>query len=241
MSHAVTTHALAAHAPMPWVKVHAVVQLPQCAGSDVTEASQPVAALPSQSPKPAAHVTWHAPAVHTGVACAPLHTVAQLPQCAASRWRSAQAPPQHVCPVAHACVAVHPTAQCPARHRLPGGQSSSTRHAGVVHWCMTLHESGSPPSASPAQSVSLAQPGAQVSDAVQYDPRAHGCTPSPGRHCTQCARAGSQTGRSVPGQSMLAVHRPKTLRRYRSRSCWPHRPRGIYAERITLSIGNISV
>ena len=60
-----------------------VPQRPQFAGSRVSEVSQPLAAFPSQSPKPALHVNPQAPAAHVTVAFARAgHGLLQRPQCA---------------------------------------------------------------------------------------------------------------------------------------------------------------
>src|SRR5258706_9591993 len=62
-------------------------QLPQLAASAVTSFSQPLLALPSQSPKPTLHCNPHAPFTHAGVALAPpphgVHEAAAQP-CAGS-------------------------------------------------------------------------------------------------------------------------------------------------------------
>src|SRR6266571_4705978 len=62
-------------------------QLPQLAASAVTSFSQPLLALPSQSPKPTLHCSAQAPFAHAGVALAPpphgVHAAAAQP-CAGS-------------------------------------------------------------------------------------------------------------------------------------------------------------
>src|SRR5689334_10828085 len=50
---------------------HAKPQLPQLAASALTSFSQPLVALPSQSPKPTLHSSAHTPTLHAGVALAP--------------------------------------------------------------------------------------------------------------------------------------------------------------------------
>src|SRR5262245_41659055 len=69
-------------------------QLPQLAGSAVTSCSQPLAALPSQSPNPTLHCRPHAPLMHAATPLAPpLQAVqlAPLQPCAGSA--GVQAPP----------------------------------------------------------------------------------------------------------------------------------------------------
>src|SRR5689334_5191725 len=79
-------------APLPQAKP----QLPQLAASAVTSFSQPLLALPSQSPKPTLHCRPQAPLAHAGVALAPpphgVHAAAAQP-CAGS---SSTQPPLHI-------------------------------------------------------------------------------------------------------------------------------------------------
>jgi len=83
--------------------------------------SQPSAAMPSQSAKPALHVaTVHPPDAHPAVAFASEHTDPHAPQCAASVW-----------------VSTHVIA-APAPHTMRGvGQS--TRHAPATQSCPLGH------------------------------------------------------------------------------------------------------
>ena len=75
------------HVP-PWQlnpAPHFAPQAPQLFPSVFSFTSQPLAALPSQSPKPVVHVaTAQLPAVHEAVALVRLQTVAQPPQLRAS-------------------------------------------------------------------------------------------------------------------------------------------------------------
>lgn len=57
-------------AAVAFATVHTFVQPPQCIGSPSRSASQPFAALPSQSANPRLHVNPQAPAVHVAAAFA---------------------------------------------------------------------------------------------------------------------------------------------------------------------------
>lgn len=59
---------------------HAVPQVPQLLVLVLVLVSQPLFALPSQSPKPALHAMPHVPLVQTGVPFVPLQTLPQPPQ-----------------------------------------------------------------------------------------------------------------------------------------------------------------
>jgi hypothetical protein len=79
----VAPHVPAAHVAVPPLGApHALPQRPQCARVVLVLASQPLAALLSQSPKPALHINEHAPALQAGVPLAAAHAFAQRPQCA---------------------------------------------------------------------------------------------------------------------------------------------------------------
>ena len=82
--HEATAQLPALHDAVALARLHAP-HLPQLFGSVFRFASQPLAALPSQSPKPVVHVaTAQLPAVHEAVALVRLQTVAQPPQLRAS-------------------------------------------------------------------------------------------------------------------------------------------------------------
>jgi hypothetical protein len=82
--------------------------------------SQPLAALPSQLPKPELHAARvHAPAAQPATALARLHTVPQALQWLASFWRSRQTPEQLVVGDAHDAVHVPPEHTVPAPQTLP--------------------------------------------------------------------------------------------------------------------------
>ncbi len=90
-----TTHAPPAQ--MVPTAVHATPQAPQLPALESRLVSQPFAALPSQSPKPALHApSRHVPALHAAVAFAKVHTVPQLPQFAGSVAVVTHAAPQSV-------------------------------------------------------------------------------------------------------------------------------------------------
>jgi len=78
----VNPHVPAAHVDVALARVgHAVPHAPQCAAVLVVFVSQPVVALPSQSPQPTEHVNPHVPAVHPIVALLRAgHTLPHAPQ-----------------------------------------------------------------------------------------------------------------------------------------------------------------
>ena len=68
---------------MPLATTHAMPHAPQWATVVAVPVSQPLAALPSQLPKPAAQLaTAHAPAEQVGVALGRTQALAQRPQLA---------------------------------------------------------------------------------------------------------------------------------------------------------------
>ena len=77
----VGTQAPAVQVEVPFAFEHTVPQVPQFAGLVFRFASQPLAATPSQFPKPALHVRMpHVPDEHVSVAFRSEQTVPQLPQ-----------------------------------------------------------------------------------------------------------------------------------------------------------------
>jgi hypothetical protein len=82
--HEATRHAPAAQAPTPLAGAQARLHAPQCVDELAVFTSQPLAALPSQSAKPAAHdATTHRPPAQALVALARAQRVPQAPQLAA--------------------------------------------------------------------------------------------------------------------------------------------------------------
>jgi hypothetical protein len=72
---------------------HARPHIPQLVALVLRLVSQPLAALPSQSPKPALQLSPHAPAAHVAVALAPAaHILPHIPQFAALVRRSISQP-----------------------------------------------------------------------------------------------------------------------------------------------------
>jgi hypothetical protein len=63
----VPPHTPAVHVAVPFITGGHAVQVPQCERSFVRLASQPLDAMPSQSPNPVLQVNPHAPAVHVAV------------------------------------------------------------------------------------------------------------------------------------------------------------------------------
>jgi hypothetical protein len=104
----------AVHAAVPLAALHALPHAPQWAVVVERLVSHPLAALPSQSPKPALQrASVHVPPVQAATPLAKLHALPQRPQCVTEVWRSAHAPehavsiPQSVAhdPWRHTCVA----------------------------------------------------------------------------------------------------------------------------------------
>ena len=73
-------HAPAAQPAVALASAHAAPQRPQLDGVVLRLVSQPLAALPSQSPKPAVQVTPHAPAAQVAVPLVASHALPQRPQ-----------------------------------------------------------------------------------------------------------------------------------------------------------------
>ena len=65
---------------VPFVALHTVGQVPHCPGVVLRLTSHPLAALLSQSPKPALQLIPQTLPAQLAVPFAVLHTVAQLPQ-----------------------------------------------------------------------------------------------------------------------------------------------------------------
>jgi hypothetical protein len=104
-------HEPIAHEPVAFAGAHAIPQPPQCARALCVFVSQPLAALPSQLPKPALQLAIpHAPIAHEGVAFATVHALPHAPQLLVSDCRSTQ-------------VII-----APAPHTVRGA-AQSTRHA----------------------------------------------------------------------------------------------------------------
>lgn len=83
---------------------HTVPHAPQFIALS-SDASQPFAALPSQSPKPLRHVYAQRPiAQFTVEFVRPAHTIPHAPQLFASVVVSMHAPPQRICPEGHAAT-----------------------------------------------------------------------------------------------------------------------------------------
>jgi hypothetical protein len=122
---AVTAHAPAAHDAVALGSAHARPQAPQWVVAVVTSVSQPLAAAPSQSPKPAAQrPTVHSPAAHPLVAAlASAQARPHAPQWAGSiavLAQNALAPaPQVASGAAHTAPHTPSAQSCPAGQALP--------------------------------------------------------------------------------------------------------------------------
>jgi hypothetical protein len=147
----------AVHTPVALAGAHATPHPPQCARAVVTLVSQPLAALPSQSPKPALQASPHAPDMHVAEALAGAgHTLPQRPQLLTSDASKTQRPahivvgdmhtvvhvgvaPEHTWPVAHArphapqwAVLVRVSVSQPLA-ALPSQSANPARHDAIVH------------------------------------------------------------------------------------------------------------
>jgi hypothetical protein len=117
------------HAPVALGKVQARPHIPQCIALAVVSVSQPLAALASQSPKPALQrSTEQRPATHAGVPLATVHAAPQAPQAATLVVVSTQAPSQQVAGAAQGRVGEQPATHTEPTQRVLVGQWSSTRH-----------------------------------------------------------------------------------------------------------------
>ncbi len=112
-----TAHRPPTHAGIPWAIAHAVPHAPQCAGSVCVFDSQPLAALMSQSAKPALQAARaQAPATHDALALLNAHTFPQAPQFEVLVRVAASQPlagllSQSAKPALHAPTAHRPAAQ----------------------------------------------------------------------------------------------------------------------------------
>jgi hypothetical protein len=124
-------HAPAAHVAVALARVgHTLPQVPQFVGLVAVAASQPLAALRSQSVKPGLQAPApQTPAVHVAVALAGTgQALPQVPQLERLVAVTAQALPQQVWPLGHALVGEHPETQEPRRHTWPAPQCESSTH-----------------------------------------------------------------------------------------------------------------
>jgi hypothetical protein len=78
--HELTAQVVPMQPGVPFATAHTLVHDPQALTLLVSVVSQPLAALASQLPKPAAQAIEHVPALHVGVPFTVLHALPQLPQ-----------------------------------------------------------------------------------------------------------------------------------------------------------------
>jgi hypothetical protein len=132
-----------------------VAHVPQLSALRLVSASQPLAALLSQSPKlPEQRPTAHRPIVHVGSALATVQPIPHPPQLAGLLCVSMHASVQHVWPMAHGCVAEQPITHRLPRHTLPAGQFMSVTQG--THVCVIRLQRG----VSPEHASSREHPGA---------------------------------------------------------------------------------
>lgn len=136
---AVSTHAPAVQAVVACGSAQARPQAPQWAALVAVGISQPLAADPSQSPKPAAQrTTTHVPSVHPAAeAFASAHVVAQLPQCAGSMDVSAQRAPAPLPQVTSGAAQVVP--HTPPEHTRPAGHAAPQAPQLALSVCRLVH------------------------------------------------------------------------------------------------------
>jgi hypothetical protein len=111
----VALHVPLRHAAEPPVgAVHTRPQAPQWATVLRRSVSHPLAALPSQLPKPVLHAPRvHVPLVQVALALAKLHTRPQAPQLFTSEAVARQTPEQLVCPAGQVCPHTPPVQLAP--------------------------------------------------------------------------------------------------------------------------------
>jgi hypothetical protein len=159
-AHDATTHRPPAQALVALARAQRVPQAPQLVALVLSEVSQPLAALPSQSPKPASQAKVHARLAQRAAALAgTAQARPQVPQWATLVARSAQAPSQTVCPAGQF------EAHTPALHTRPAAQ----RAPQAPQFAALLRVSASQPlagllsqSAKPGSQAKPQRPSAQV-------------------------------------------------------------------------------
>jgi hypothetical protein len=159
-----TTHAPPSHAAVALASAQVLPQRPQLVAAVSRLVSQPLVPLPSQSPKPAAQVKPHAPAVHAGVALAgDGHARPHTPQWLSDDVSTAHEPAQLVSPAAH--VERH----TPAEHTSPAAHARPHVPQAARSDCvLTSHPSAAMAlqSAKPALQAKPQAPAAQVAVAL---------------------------------------------------------------------------
>ncbi len=198
----VKVHAPIAQALLAWARAgHATPQPPQWLVLVRVSTSQPLAAMPSQSPKGAVQrATAQTPATQPGSALGAVQAVPQAPQLAGLRVVSTQPPEQQVRPVGQARAASQPGTQTLPVQRVPAGQWSSTTHCTQL-WVATLQRLRSeprPPSAAPASAPEVTrQPWSS------WQPATHTLVPA-----AQCWSLGqvSREGRQATHRPLVASH-----------------------------------
>jgi len=125
----VNAHAPAAQDTAAWaLGAHAIPQPPQCSTVARVSTSQPLAAMPSQSPRPGSQLPIpHAPAAQAPVALAGAQAVPQAPQWAALTRVSTHPPLQQVSPEAQCASVRQPVTQVLPMQCVDAGQCESVR------------------------------------------------------------------------------------------------------------------
>jgi hypothetical protein len=182
----------------------ALPQRPQFAALVAVFASQPLAAIMSQSPKPALHIaTVQAPAAQPAVPLAAMQVFPHVPQFIGFICVSWHIPPQHDCPIGHGLMASHPMEQAPPMHSIPIGHWSLVTHPTHM-WVMVLHLGVA---GEPAQPSSARQPATQAW-VMSSQCWAGGQLSDAARQTTHIPLAVSHTeDAGVPAQSGLLVQR----------------------------------
>jgi hypothetical protein len=169
--HDVSVHTPVMQPPVPFMTLHAIMQPPQLVVLVFVLASQPLVAMPSQSPKPVLQRIEQTPAVQAAVPLIDTHVVVHVPQWSGSVDVFTHVPVQHDAPNGHACVALHPGTQLPPVQMLPTLQSVSAVHP-VQRWNVVSHVSMRVVPET-RQSASLAHPARHCRVGVQKYPCAH--------------------------------------------------------------------
>jgi hypothetical protein len=143
----VMTHALASQLTLPLEgALHTRPQAPQCITERVRSVSHPLAAIPSQSPRPVAHAKAHVPERHTAVAPgAAGHTRPHAPQFITSLARGVSQPLRPL-PSQLPKLAAHTIVQVPALHPAVALVAAAQRRLHIPQWSGLVLRSTSHPS-----------------------------------------------------------------------------------------------
>jgi hypothetical protein len=137
---------------VPFFVEHTFPHAPQFAASLPSAFSHPLAALPSQLPKPALHAIWHADDTQLAVPLIDEHTLPHAPQLLADCVRSTSHP-FCACPSQLPCPTEHTVVHAPATHvPVPPTDEHAALHAPQLS-ALVFKFVSQPFDASPSQSA----------------------------------------------------------------------------------------